>query len=211
MSASRTVLRAGETLALTVTQAGTPVTVASWTSTDTSVVVVGATGQATAGRAGRATVTATAGGTSGSLSLRVASDYSGRWTGGVARPQLTCNPVSTTPICVPGAATSGTITLQLTQIGDQVTGTLADSAEPTAPVPVTGQVRDDDQLELAGRVDVPATTPTSRVEVTNLRAAYDVALGTITGSYALSVDRARGGAALQDDYRAQVQFRDLRR
>ncbi len=138
-------------------------------------------------------------------------DYNGTWRGGASRIQLTCNPASTTPICAPGAATAGTITLAVTQVGDQLTGTLIDSAEPTATVPLTGQVAADDQVSLAGRIDIPATAPTLRVEVSTLRGSIDPILGTMTGSYGLFVDRARIGGSVQDDYRTQVQFRDLRR
>jgi hypothetical protein len=211
VTATRSVLRAGETMPLTVTAAGTPATGVLWSSTDASVVSVSATGQAIAGRPGRATVTAATATSSGSIALRVVPDYDGTWAGGVGRPQLTCSAASTSPICAPGAPTSGSITLALTQVGDQVTGTLVDSAEPTATVPVTGQVLDDGQLSLAGRVDVPAVAPTLRVEAATLRATFDVALGTVTGSYTLIVRRTRAGTTLQDDYTAQVQFRDLRR
>lgn len=211
ITATRTVLRAGESLPLTVTSGGTAVTSATWTSTDTTVVTVSPSGQATAGRPGRATVTATTASGTGSLALRVVPDYDGTWAGGVARPQLTCNPASTSAICAPGAVTTGTITLRLTQVGSQVSGTLLDSAEPLALVPLVGQVQDDDLLALAGRVEVPASAPTLRVEAATLRASLDAALGTITGSYTLIVERTRGGSTLQDDYRAQVQFRDIRK
>lgn len=211
VTATRSVLRAGESLVLSVTSAGAPATGVAWSSTDSTVVAVSPAGQATAGRPGRATVTATSGTSSGSIALRVVPDYNGTWAGGVGRLQLTCSAGSTAPICAPGASTGGTITLRVTQTGDQVTGTLVDSAEPGATIPVTGQVLDDDQLSLAGRVDVPATAPTLRVEASTLRAAFDAALGTISGSYTLIVQRTRTGTTLQDDYRAQVQFRDLRR
>jgi hypothetical protein len=211
VTSTRAVLRAGEVLPLTVTSAGTPVTTVTWTTTDSSVISVSPTGQATAGRAGRATVTATSGSSSGTLALRVVSDYAGTWAGPVARIQLTCTTGATSPLCVPGATTAGTLALRLTQIGDQVSGTLVDSAEPTATVPVTGQVQDDDQLALAGRVDVPATSPTLRVDITAFRATIDVTLATMSGSYTLAVDRSRATGGLQSDYRTQVQFRDLRR
>ena len=211
ITAPRAILLAGEAVALTVTNAGAPVPTATWTTTDASVLTVGATGQATAGRPGRVTVTATSGNAQGSLALRVVPDVSGTWTGGLARPQLACASGATTAICAPGAPTGGTITLRLVQVGDQVTGTLLDSAEPSAVVPLTGSLQADDQVALAGAVGVPATVPTLRVEVTTGRATYDPTLGTLTGSYTLIVDRARGGAALVNDYRAQVQFRDLRK
>ncbi len=209
--APRATLRAGETVPLTAASGGAPVAGLTWVSTDTTVVAVSAAGQATAGRPGRATVTASSGTASGSVALRVVPDYNGTWRGGASRIQLACNPASTTPICAPGAATGGTITLSVTQVGDLLTGTLVDSAEPTATVPLTGQVAADDQLALAGRIDVPTTTPTLRVEVSTLRGTIDPILGTMTGSYGLFVDRARTGGNLQDDYRTQVQFRDMRR
>lgn len=211
IAAPRSILKAGETLVLTVTNAGAPVTTAAWTTTDASVLTVSATGQATAGRPGRVTVTATSGNAQGSLALRVVPDVGGTWAGGVARVQLACATGSTTPICAPGAPTTGTITLRLTQVTDQVTGTLIDSAEPTATLPVTGSIQADDQLALSGSVDVPATTPTLRVEASTLRATYDPTLALLSGSYTFVVDRARGTSGLQNDYRAQVQFRDLRK
>ena len=211
VTSTRAVLGAGEVLPLTVTSSGAPVTTVTWSTTDASVISVSPTGQATAGRAGRATVTATSGNASGTMALRVVSDYAGTWNGAVARVQLTCTTGATSPLCVPGAATAGTLALRLTQIGDQVSGTLADSAEPTATVPVTGQVQDDDQLALAGRVDVPAASPTLRVDIATLRATIDVTLATMSGSYTLAVDRSRPTGAPQADYRTQVQFRDLRR
>jgi hypothetical protein len=211
VTSTRAVLRAGEVLPLTVTSSGSPVTTVTWATTDSSVITVSPTGQATAGRAGRATVTATSGGASGTLALRVVPDYAGNWNGALARIQLTCSAGATSPLCAPGATTAGTLALRLTQIGDQVSGTLVDSAEPTALVPVTGQVLEDDQLALAGRVDVPATSPTLRVAITTLRATIDVALATMSGSYGLEVDRSRASGGLQADYRTQVQFRDMRR
>ena len=211
ITAPRAILRAGETLALAVTSNGAPATGLVWTTTDATVLTVSGTGQATAGRPGRVTVTATSGTSQGSLALRVVPDVDGTWSGPVARLQLACNAASTTPICAPGAATAGTITVRLTQITDQLTGTLVDSAEPTAIIPLTGQIQADDQLALTGSVDVPAVAPTLRVEASALRGAYDPTLATLTGSYTLNVDRSRTTGVLQNDYRTQVQFRDLRR
>jgi hypothetical protein len=213
ITAARAVLRSGETQPLTVTSStGAPVTGAAWTSTDTSVLAVSATGIATAVRAGRVTVTASSGSSSGSLPLRVVPDYQGIWTGAITRLQLTCSPGSTSPLCVPGASTAGTVTLRIQQTGDQIAAVLVDSAEPNSPVPVVGQVQSDDQLALAGRIDSPLVAPTLRVEVATLRGSVDVALGAMSGSYQWLVDRApAAGGALQADYRAQVQFRDLRR
>lgn len=211
VTSARSVLKVGEVLPLTVTNAGAAVPSVTWTTTDASVVTVTPTGQATAGRAGRATVTASTGTSTGTIALRVVPDYAGTWTGAVGRVQLTCTTGATSPLCVPGATTSGTVTLRLTQIGDQASGTLVDSAEPTATVPVTGQLQDDDQLALAGRVDVPATSPTLRVDITALRATFDVTLGILSGSYTIAVDRTRTTGGLQADYRTQVQFRDARR
>jgi hypothetical protein len=210
VTAVRAVLRAAETAPLTVT-GGSPSTPVTWTTSDATVVTVSPAGLATAGRPGRAIVSATSGSSSGSLALRVVPDYGGTWTGGVVRLQLTCAPGSAAPICAPGAPTAGTLTLRVTQTGDQLSGTLADSAEPAAVVPLTGQVQADDQLALAGRVDVGGSAPALRVEAGTLRASSDVVAGLLSGSYALIVERARTGTALQDDYRAQVQFRDLRR
>ena len=211
VTAIRPVLRTGESALLTVTTStGAPVTTAAWTITDTSVIAVSATGTATALRAGRVTVTASSGTSSGSLALRVVPDYQGTWNGGLSRAQLTCSPTSTTPICAPGAATSGSLTLSIVQTGDQLTGVLTDSAEPTVPVPLTGTVQTDDQLALAGTG--PATVQTVRVEVSTMRGTIDAAVGSLTGSYQWLVDRrAAPGGALQADYRALVQFRDLRR
>lgn len=207
----RTILRSGEVASLTVTNSGTPVTTAVWTTTDASVLTVSAAGQATAGRPGRVTVTATSGSAQGSLSLRVVPDVAGTWSGGVVRVQLACAAASTTPVCAPGASTGGTLTLRLTQVGDQLTGSLVDSAEPTATVPLTGTLQADDQVALAGSVSLPSATPTLRVEASTLRAAYDPTLATLTGSYTLNVDRAGVPGALVSDYRAQVQFRGARR
>ncbi len=210
MAAARPVLRAGETEPLTVTSNGAPVSGVAWVSSDTSVLSVNAAGLASAGRAGRVTVTATAGSSSGSLAMRVVPDYQGTWTGGIARLQLTCAVSSTAPICAPGAVTSGTVELRIQQSGGQLTATLLDSAEPAVPVPLTGQVEADDQMALAGRAS-PASQ-VLRVDVLTLRGTLDVALGAVTGSYQWIVDRApAAGAAFQEDYRAQVQFRDLRR
>lgn len=213
VTATRSVLRSGEAQPLTVSSsAGAPVTGVTWASTDTSVLAVSATGIATAVRAGRVTVTATVGSSSGTLSLRVVPDYQGTWSGGITRLQLTCSPGSTSPLCVPGASTAGTVTLRVQQTGDQVAAVLTDSASPGSPVPVVGQVQADDQLALAGRIDSPLVSPTLRVEVATLRGSVDAALGTMGGSYQWLVDRAPvAGGALQADYRAQVQFRDLRR
>lgn len=207
----RSTLRAGETAQLVVTtSAGAPVTGLTWTSSDTSVLSVSATGLATAGRAGRVTIGAASQSGSGSIALRVVPDYQGTWTGGISRPQITCSASSTAAFCAPGVATAGTVTLTIAQVGDQLTGTLTDSAEPSAPVALVGSVQTDDAAALAGRRDTPATTPTRRVEVAALRATPDVALGSLSGSYQLLVDRAAAGT-LQADYRAQTQFRDLRR
>ena len=211
VTSTRSVLKAGEVLPLTVTNSGAAVPSVTWTTTDASVVTVTPTGQATAGRAGRATVTASTGSASGTIALRVVPDYGGTWTGAVGRIQLTCTTGATSPLCASGATTSGTLTLRLTQIGDQASGTLVDSAEPTATVPVAGQLQADDQLALAGRVDVPATSPTLRVDVATLRATFDVTLGILSGSYTLAVDRTRTTGGLQADLRTQVQFRDARR
>ena len=211
ITTTRPILRAGETTTLVVTGSnGTPVTTATWTSTDSSVLTVSPTGVATAARAGRVTVTATSGTSAGSLALRVVPDYQGTWSGGLARLQLTCSAASTSPLCVPGAATSGTLTLRIIQEGDQLTAVLTDSAEPTLQVPLTGQVQADDQLALAGFGPIGAQNV--RVEVTTMRATIDAALGTMTGSYQWLVARApSSGGALQTDYQAQVQFRDIRR
>lgn len=212
ITTARSVLRSGETQPLTVTSGGSAVTGATWTSSDNSVLTVSATGIATAGRAGRATVTATSGSLSGSLALRVVPDYTGTWTGGATRVQVTCSTGSTSPVCVPGASTAASVSLTVVQVGDQLTGTLTDSAEPSVVVPLTGQVLDDDQLAFSGRVDSPLLAPTLRVEIATLRGSIDVALGTLGGSYQLIVDRVpASGGALQADYRAQVQFRGLRR
>ena len=205
------ILRASETTTLVVTgSGGAPVPTASWISTDTSVLTVSPAGMATAIRAGRVTVTATSGTASGSLALRVVPDYQGTWSGGLARVQLTCTASSTSPLCVPGAATSGTLTLRVLQTDDQLTATLVDSAEPALTVPLTGQVLGDDQLSLAGVG--PAGAQNVRVEVSGLRATIDAALGSMTGSYQYLVARApAAGGTLQTDYQAQVQFRDIRR
>lgn len=212
VTAPRSVMRAGDTQQLTVTNSGAPVTGLQWTSTDTSVLSVAASGLASAGRAGRVTVTAVSGSLSGSLNLRVVPDYQGTWTGGIARVQLTCSAGSTTPLCAPGAPTSGSLTLRITQIGDQLQGVLEDSAEPAAQIPITGQVQADDQLAMSGRLDSPIAAPTRRIDVSTLRGSIDVALGTMGGNYQWIVDRApTAGGALQADYRTQVQFRDLRR
>lgn len=211
ISATRTTLQAGETMPLAVTSAGAPATGVSWISSDATVVTVSPAGQATAGRPGRATVTASSASASGSLALRVVPDYNGTWSGSVVRLQIACSAASTSALCAPGAPTGGSMTLRLTQVGDQASGTLVDSAEPAAVVPLTGQVLADDHLALAGRLDAPTTAPTMRVDVATWRASLDVTLGTLAGSYNLAVDRARTGAVLQQDYSAQVQFRDLRR
>lgn len=207
----RTILRAGEVAPLSVTSGGTPITTVVWTTTDASVLTVSTAGQATAGRPGRVTVTATSGGSQGSLSLRVVPDVAGAWSGGTVRAQLACAASSTAPACAPGASTGGTLTLRLTQVGDQLTGSLVDSAEPTATVPLTGTMQADDQLALAGTVSQPPATPTLRVAASTLRATYDPTLATLTGSYTLDVDRAAVPGTLVSDYRAQVQFRDARR
>lgn len=213
VTAARTVLRGGEVVPLTATTStGTPVTSAVWASSDGSVLGIGPTGIATAGRAGRATVTVSSGSLSGSLSLRVVPDYQGTWTGALARPQLTCSSSSIAALCMPGAVTSGTLTLRIVQTGDQLTAMLVDSAEPTAPVPLTGQVTADDQLALSGRLDTPVQSPRTRVQVATLRGTLDVVLGALTGSYQLLVDRAPApGSPLQADYSAQVQYRNLLR
>ena len=211
ITTTRPVLRASETTTLVVSgSSGAPVTTSTWTSTDTSVMTVGPTGIATAIRAGRVTVTATSGTSTGSLAMRVVPDYQGTWSGGLARVQLTCSAASTSPLCVPGAATSGTLTLRIIQTADQLSATLVDSAEPTLTIPLTGQVQADDQLALAGVGPVGAQTV--RVDVTTMRATIDAALGTMTGSYQWLVARAAAaGGTFTTDYQAQVQFRDIRR
>lgn len=213
VTAVRSTLRAGETAPLTVTaSSGTPVTVATWTSTDASVLTVSPAGIATASRAGRVTVTATTASSSGSVALRVVPDYQGTWGGGIARPQITCSPSTTAAFCAPGAVTSGSVSLTIVQAGDQLTGTLTDSAEASAPVPLVGSVQTDDAASLAGRLDTPVQTPTRRAEIASLRATLDVALGSLSGSYQLLVDRVPAvGGTLRADYRTQTQFRDLRR
>ncbi|MGV3515571.1 Ig-like domain-containing protein [Luteitalea sp.] len=212
VTTARSTLRAGETTQLVVTtSAGTPVTGVAWTSSDNSVLTVSATGLATAGRAGRVTISAGSPSGSGSIAMRVVHDYQGTWTGGISRPQITCSATSTASFCAPGAVTSGTVTLTIVQIGDQLTGTLIDSAEPSAPVPLIGSVQTDDAAALSGRLDTPTTSPTRRVEVTALRATPDVTIGSLSGSYQLLVDRASTAGTLLADYRAQTQFRDLRR
>jgi hypothetical protein len=205
------VLRASETTTLAVTGgSGAPVTAATWSSTDTSVLTVNAMGIATALRAGRVTVTATTGTSSGVVALRVVPDYQGTWSGGLARLQLTCSASSASPLCVPGAPTTGTLTLRIVQAADQLTATLVDSAEPASTVPLTGQVQADDQLSLAG--SSPVSAQTVRVDVTTMRATIDAALGTMTGSYQWLVARApAAGGTFQTDYQTQVQFRDIRR
>lgn len=211
VTAARSVLRSGDSQPLVVTSAGgAPVTGVTWTSTDSTVMTVAATGVATAGRAGTATVTAASGQSYGSISLRVVPDYHGTWTGGITRVQLTCSPGSTAPPCTPGASTSGTATVTIVQTGDQLTAVLVDSAEPGVQVPLTGQVQTDNQLALGGTGPFGATT--MRVEVATMRGTVDVALGTMSGGYQWLVDRApAAGGTLQPDYRAQVQFRDFRR
>jgi len=211
VSAARSVLRTSEVAPLTVTtSAGAPVAAPLWSSSDGSVLGISPTGIATAGRAGRVVVTVTSGALSGSLPLRVVPDYQGTWTGAIARPQLTCSAASAAALCQPGAVTSGTLTLRVVQTGDQLTAVLVDSAEPAMQVPLTGQVTTDDQLALAGRLDTPAQSPLRRVEVATFRGSLDVVLGSLTGSYQWLVDRApASGGALQADYRAQVQYRNL--
>ena len=212
MTATRSILRAGETEPLVVTSAGAPVASVQWASTDTSVVSIAASGLATAGRAGRVTITATSGSSSGTLTLRVVPDYQGTWTGGIGRVQLTCSAGSSAALCVPGAPTSGSLTLRVTQAGDQVQGVLTDSAEPTAQVALTGQVQADDLLALSGRYESPVSAPTLRIDVGTLRGSIDPAIGSMSGNYQWNVDRAAtSGGTLQFDYRTQVQFRDLRR
>ena len=211
ITTTRPILRAGETALLVMSgTSSAPVTNATWTSTDTSVLTVSATGVATAVRAGRVTVTASSGTSTGTLALRVVPDYQGTWSGGLARVQVTCSVASASPLCVPGAPTAGTLTLRVVQTGDQLTATLVDSAEPTLTVPLTGQVQADDQLALAG--SGPAGSPTVRADVTTMRATIDAALGSMNGSYQWLVARApASGGTFQTDYQAQVQFRDIRR
>jgi hypothetical protein len=211
ITALRPVLRSGETTTLTVTGSnGTPVTTANWSSSDSSVLTVSSSGIATATRAGRVTVTATSGSSTGSIALRVVPDYQGTWSGGLARPQLTCSASYTSSICAPGASTSGTLTLRVLQNGDQLTAVLTDSAEPTVQVPLSGQVQADDQLALAGAG--PPGSQTLRVEVSTMRGTIDAVLGSLTGSYQWLVARApAAGGSFQTDYQTQVQFRDVRR
>ena len=208
---ARPIVRAAEQLTLAATAAGVAATGVSWTSSDATVASVTAAGLVTARRAGRTTLTASSAAGTGSVALRVVPDFAGTWAGALARPQLTCAATSGAALCAPGATTAGTITLTVTQAADRATATLRDSAEPTAVLALTGQVLDDDQLSLAGRVDVPAVTPALRVDVSTFRATIDPTRDTMTGSYVLTVDRAMPPAALQSDYRAQAQFRDLPR
>jgi hypothetical protein len=215
VTATTTVLRAGETLTLTVTPVGTTTPAITWTSSDGSVASVDPTGLVTARRAGNATIRATTTSASGQVTLRVVSNFSGTWTGPLVRVQTTCASTSTSPVCASTTtptALLAPVTLVLVQAGATVTGTLTDGLEPQSVVPLQGSVDSSDALTLDGR-STPQPTPTSvrRLTISGLRATIDPTVDTLTGAYVMLAERGTSTGAFEIDYAIQAQFRDLPR
>lgn len=205
------ILRAGDSTTASATAAGASLPTPVWTSSDATVATVDAAGAIAARRAGRATITATAGSSVGQASLRVVSNYAGVWTGPLVRAQPSCAPTSTAAVCAaapPPGTLLAPLTLTLSQAGATVTGTLVDALEPALSVVLSGEVAADDVLTLSGAT---ATSPTSmrQLTVTNLRATFDPTVGSITGSYTMVAATTGAAGPPATDYSFQAQFRDL--
>lgn len=206
------VLKAGETTTARATSTGAAPGGLAWSSSNTTVASVDATGTVLARRAGSVTLTARTGSASGQAPLRVVSDYGGVWSGPIVRAQPTCAPTSTAAVCAASPAPDtlfAPVTLTLVQTGATVTGTFEDALEPGLSVILTGEVADGDTLTLAGSTDASLVLSTRQLTVTNLRATFDPTVGTITGSYSVVALVAGPAGTLVSDYTYQAQFRDL--
>lgn len=215
VTASASVLRAGDSTTLTVAPTAATPPVVTWSSSDASVASVSQTGTVTARRAGNATIIATTGTASGQVVLRVVPDYAGTWTGPLVRNQTGCVPASTAPVCVSTTtptARLAPVSLVLAQSGATVTGTLSDGLELQVFVALQGSVDASDALTLEGR-STPQPTPTSlrRLTISGLRATIDPTVDTLTGAYVMLAERATTTGAFEADYTIQAQFRDLPR
>lgn len=215
VTASASVLRAGDTATLTVAPVAATPPVVTWTSSDASVASVSTAGIVTARRAGTATITAATGTASGQVTMRVVSNFGGTWTGPLLRNQTSCVPASTAPVCVSTTtptARLAPVTLVLAQTGATVTGTLSDGLELQIFVALQGSVDASDVLTLEGR-STPQPTPTSlrRLTISGLRATIDPTVDTLTGAYVMVAERATTSGVFEPDYTIQAQFRDLPR
>lgn len=215
VTASASVLRAGDTAALTVAPAAPTAPVVTWTSSDASVASVSGAGIVTARRAGSVTITAASATASGQVVLRVVPNFAGTWTGPLVRNQTSCVPTSTAPVCsstTTPTARLAPVTLVLAQTGATVTGTLSDGLELQIVVALQGSVDAGDALTLEGR-STPQPTPTSlrRLTISGLRATIDPTVDTLTGAYVMLAERATTTGAFEADYTIQAQFRDLPR
>jgi hypothetical protein len=215
VTASATVLRAGDTATVTVAPADSTAPAVTWTSSDATVASVSPSGVVTARRAGNATIRAATATATGQVVLRVVSNFAGTWTGPLVRNQASCVPASTAAVCVSTTtptALLAPVTLVLAQTGATVTGTLTDGLELQVVVALQGSVDASDVLTLEGR-STPQQTPTSlrRLTVTNLRATIDPTVDTLTGAYVMLAERAATSGAFEADYTIQAQFRDLPR
>ncbi len=168
------ILRAGSTLAITVTAVlpdgsiTVPAGDARWVTDTPSVLRVLPTGNVTGLAAGRATVTATYRGVSGSLPLRIVPDVAGTWEG--TGHSTACDGFWDFRTCsrfVPERST-GQLTLTLVQDDDRVSGDLTLDITPpssaTYALPhhylgsLRGAILEDGTVTLAGDTSVRLTS-----------------------------------------------------
>ena len=146
-------LRSSEplTAVATMTNGTTETVVATWSSDNTSIAPVDASGRVTGAGSGQAIVSAVYSGLTATRSLRVVPDYQGRWSGD-----------HTVPTCVDDGDWARAdfckdileenplfgLDLVLTQNRDTATGTLDLGIEP--PGPLQGSIQLNGDLGLAG-------------------------------------------------------------
>lgn len=144
------VLRVGERQLYTASiPTATPQTVvASWTSSDDSIVTIDPSGSAEARGFGEAKISANAVGQTALLDLQVVPNVQGGWSGPMRVDTCGSNGGGSNP-CRLFFGLSSSLDLQVTQNHDKVTGTLA-LFSSSMRGPVTGNVSTDGTVKVTG-------------------------------------------------------------
>ena len=194
-------LRGSETFSLRATyDNGTTNTVqGTWTSDNSAVAAVDASGRVTAAAAGEATIAATYQGFRATHRLRVVPDYHGRWSGTHRITGCSNDGIfQETNFC--GAFNIGDVfvmDMRLTQTRDAVTGT-SDLADP--PSAVQGSVRMSGHLDLSGAFTLTVETLVINVTLADWESTTtDNAAMTGRFGLVLRIPQLQGSARLDND------------
>jgi len=157
----------------------------AWSADPPGIVTIDAKGRVTGIGNGAVRVTASAGTHSGSINMRAVQDYTGTWSGnyfitgcsGAADPR-TCGRLMVGTNFVPIAYP---FTLTVTQLQDQVTGTLHEASDAfRQDTPLRGFVRVSGELVLEGFVPLPEHL---NFTITNWSSTFSQSDGKAKGAF----------------------------